>query len=48
MVSYDYSIALKEAILRFPDELIRLFAGYFKKCQGCKFSGWYPSFCVIW
>ena len=43
MATYDYYIALRKAILRFPDELIKLFTGYFNKNQGYKFLGWYPS-----
>ena len=43
LISYNYYIALKTAILRFPSELIRLFTGYFKKNQGYRFLGWYPS-----
>jgi hypothetical protein len=41
-ISYSYYDALKEAIFRFPNELTRLFTGYFNKNQGYRFLGWYP------
>jgi hypothetical protein len=43
MISYSYYTALKKAILRFPNELIKLFTGYFNKNQGYRFLGWYTS-----
>jgi len=44
MISYGYYTALKKAILRFPDELVKLFTGYFIKNQGYRFLGFYPQF----
>ncbi len=40
---YDYYNAFKIAILRIPNELLKLITGYYGKNQSYRFLGWYPS-----